>query len=93
MHRFAKLALAASFAVAATQAFAAETVVYEIRVERTWSDATHPRDYPGDAAHFSPGIGAAHGKGYRMFADGGIAKPYRLFAFGAACAHPLRQAM
>ena len=75
MHRFAKLALAASLAFAATQAVAAGTALYEIRVERTWSESTHPRDYPGDAAHFSPGIGATHGKAYRMFSAGGIATP------------------
>lgn len=75
MHRFAKLALAVSLALAGTQALAAGTALYEIRVERTWSESTHPRDYPGDAAHFSPGIGATHGKDYRMFSVGGIATP------------------
>jgi len=73
MHRFTKLALAAALGLAASQALAAGVAVYEVRVERTWSDATHPRDYPGDVAHFSPGIGATHGASYRMFAEGGIA--------------------
>ena len=73
MHRFTKLALAAALGLAASQALAAGVAVYEVRIERTWSDATHPRDYPGDVAHFSPGIGATHAAGYRMFADGGIA--------------------
>jgi hypothetical protein len=73
MHRFTKLALAAALGLAASQALAAGVAVYEVRVERSWSDATHPRDYPGDVAHFSPGIGATHGRSYRMFADGGTA--------------------
>jgi hypothetical protein len=75
MHRFTKLALAAALGLAASQALAAGVAVYEVRVERTWSDATHPRDYPGDVAHFSPGIGATHAPAYRMFADGGLATP------------------
>ncbi|MEO8485075.1 MAG: spondin domain-containing protein [Betaproteobacteria bacterium] len=75
MHRTTKRALTAALGLAASQALAAGVAVYEVRVERTWSDATHPRDYPGDIAHFSPGIGAAHAPGYRMFAEGGIATP------------------
>jgi hypothetical protein len=75
MHRFTKLALAAALGFVASQALAAGGAVYEVRVERTWSDATHPRDYPGDAAHFSPGIGATHAPAYKLFADGGIATP------------------
>ena len=72
MNRFTQLALAAAVALAASQA-AAGVAVYEVRVERTWSDATHPRDFPGDVAHFSPGIGATHAPAYRMFSEGGIA--------------------
>lgn len=73
MHRFTKLALAAALSLAVSQAFAAGVAVYEVRVERSWSDTTHPRDYPGDIAHFSPGIGATHAAGYRMFGEGAIA--------------------
>ena len=47
-------------------------IKYEVRIERTWSQATHPLDYPADA-HFSPGIGATHNAKYRMFAEGGTA--------------------
>ena len=72
MKRFTKLALAAAVAFAASQALAAGVAVYEVRVERTWSESTHPRDYPGDVAHFSPGIGAAHAPAYRMFAQGAM---------------------
>ena len=75
MNRFTKLALAAAVALAASQAYAAGVAVYEVRVERTWSASSHPRDYPGDAAHFSPGIGATHAPAYRLFAEGGIATP------------------
>lgn len=73
MKRFTRLALAAAVALAAYPALAAGVAVYEVRVERTWSESTHPRDYPGDVAHFSPGIGAAHAPAYRMFAQGAIA--------------------
>jgi len=73
MKTFAKLALAAAVTLAVSPAFAAGVAVYEVRVERSWSESTHPRDYPGDVAHFSPGIGATHGAGYRLFAEGGTA--------------------
>ena len=73
MKTFARLALAAAVALAVSPALAAGAAIYEVRVERSWSESTHPRDYPGDVAHFSPGIGATHGSGYRMFAEGGIA--------------------
>jgi hypothetical protein len=46
---------------------------YEVTVERTWSRETHPLDWPGDAAHFSPGVGATHDRGYTMFGSGRIA--------------------
>ena len=73
MPRVTRFALAVALALAASQALAAGVAVYEIRVERSWSESTHPRDYPGDMAHFSPGIGATHAAGYRMFSEGGIA--------------------
>jgi hypothetical protein len=73
MKTFAQAALAAAVSLSVSQALAAGVAVYELRVERSWSESTHPRDYPGDIAHFSPGIGATHAAGYRMFAQGGTA--------------------
>lgn len=48
---------------------------YEITVERTWSMATHPLEWPGDKSHFSPGIGAVHDGNYTLFAAQGTATP------------------
>jgi len=48
---------------------------YEVTVERTWSEATHPLDWPGIAAHFTEAIGATHNGSYTMFGDGAIATP------------------
>ena len=48
---------------------------YEITITRSWSDATHPLDWPGVTAHFTGGIGATHDAAYTMFRAGGIATP------------------
>jgi len=48
---------------------------YEITVMRTWSEATHPLDWPGLAAHFTGGIGATHTDAYAIFGVGRIATP------------------
>ena len=48
---------------------------YEITVTRTWSEASHPLDWPGATAHFTGGIGATHNGTYTMFRAGGIATP------------------
>ena len=55
-----------------TSAFADETARYTVRVDATWTAATHPVDYPGDA-HFSGIVGATHNANYAIFKDGGIA--------------------
>lgn len=55
-------------------ASAAEQVTYRVTVEGTWSAASHPHEYPGDA-HFSWLTGATHDEGYRLFEGGGIATP------------------
>lgn len=78
MHGIARLALAAAIGfTAAAQAgtLTPSNALYEIKVERIWNESTHPAAWPGDVAHFSPGIGAAHSAGYRLFADGAIATP------------------
>ena len=48
---------------------------YEITITRTWSEATHPQDWPGVTAHFTGGIGATHDASYAMFGAGKIATP------------------
>ena len=50
-------------------------VTYEINVVRSFSEATHPLDWPGIAAHLTGGIGATHDASYSMFAAGKIATP------------------
>jgi len=50
-------------------------VTYEITITRTWSEASHPLDWPGITGHFTGGIGATHNGSYAMFRAGGIATP------------------
>jgi hypothetical protein len=47
---------------------------YRVVFERTWSEASHPQDFPL-LAHFSPVIGATHGAGFALFAEGATATP------------------
>jgi hypothetical protein len=59
--------------LAATQRASAETPVrYQVTFERTWSDQTHPQDFPL-LAHFSPVIGLTHNGHYEPFAAGATA--------------------
>ena len=53
----------------------ANNATYEITLERAWSQHTHPLEWPGDSAHFSPAIGAVHDGGYTLFATNGTATP------------------
>ena len=50
-------------------ASAAPPVRYQVSFERTWSDATFPKDFPL-LAHFSPVIGVTHGAKYEPFRIG-----------------------
>lgn len=61
------------FATGVASAAEPASATYEITVERTWSQATHPLQWPGEAAHFSPGIGATHDANYTLFAPQGVA--------------------
>lgn len=45
---------------------------YRVTFERTWSERTHPADFPL-LAHFSPVIGATHGRDYALFSEGATA--------------------
>jgi hypothetical protein len=47
---------------------------YRVVFERTWSEATHPQDFPL-LAHFSPVIGATHDGSFALFAKGASATP------------------
>lgn len=61
--------------LAPAQAFAAEPPVrYEVRFERTWSQQTHPADFPL-LAHFSPVIGVTHNGAFEPFRAGASATP------------------
>lgn len=69
------LATAAVLAsLAAMPAYAGDGARYEITFDVTWTAATHPLDYPGNA-HFSGIIGATHNADYAIFSDGGLATP------------------
>lgn len=41
--------------------------------DNDWSEATHPIDYPGTDAHWSPMVLAAHSDQYLMWANGTLA--------------------
>jgi hypothetical protein len=47
---------------------------YRVVFQRTWSEATHPQDFPL-LAHFSPVIGVTHDEGFELFAAGAAPTP------------------
>ena len=49
---------------------AAEDARYRLELEITWSQATHPVDWPENGGHMSGLIGVTHNSRYVMFADG-----------------------
>jgi hypothetical protein len=60
----------ACLSVGAAQAASAEAPVrYRVTFERTWSEQTHPKDFPL-LAHFSPVIGLTHNGRYEPFRVG-----------------------
>ena len=68
-----RLALTAAGLLLAAQATAADMkATYAVTFDGTWSQATHPKEYPG-SAHFSGLIGATHAEGYTLFKEGGTA--------------------
>ena len=52
----------------------ADSAVYRVVFNATWSSATHPDDFPG-GAHFSPLIGAVHNDSVSFWASGQTASP------------------
>jgi hypothetical protein len=54
---------------AAQSASAESPVRYQVTFERTWSEQTHPQDFPL-LAHFSPVIGATHDASFEIFPIG-----------------------
>lgn len=72
-HRVVVAALAAS--VFAPSSFAQNgTARYELTFASTWSAATHPIDFPGNA-HYSPLIGGTHTAAADFWHPGGLASP------------------
>jgi hypothetical protein len=55
-------------------ALAQESAVYVVTFKGTWTEKSHPLEYPESGVftgpHFSGLIGAAHGNGYSMFMEG-----------------------
>src|SRR5437762_8469999 len=78
MHRLTFVMLSsaalAAFSLSGT-ALGASAATYEVKFERTWSDTTHPLNWPGSGAHFPGAIGATHNGRYAMFVVGGTATP------------------
>ena len=52
----------------------ADMARYELTFESTWSEATHPTDFPRNP-HFSGLIGASHSSAVRLWEEGGTATP------------------
>ena len=52
----------------------APSAQYQLTFEATWSQATHPTDFPPNP-HFSGLIGASHGPAVRLWEEGGTATP------------------
>jgi len=61
-------------ALAAGPAFAGSSAHYSVTFDGTWSAATHPLEFPGNA-HFSGLVGATHNGAYKIFEAGGTATP------------------
>jgi hypothetical protein len=57
----------------------AETAQYSVTFTRTWTDKTHPFEYPEAGVltgpHFSGLIGATHGDAYSIFKEGSLPTP------------------
>ena len=74
MKTFTLAASLAAALLAGTAVQAADSAQYKVRFDATWTAASHPLDYPGNA-HFSGLVGATHDDAYRIFADGTTATP------------------
>ena len=53
----------------------AEPQRYRLELYITWSQNTHPYDWPTEGGSLSPLVGATHHAGYSMFADGNTSSP------------------
>jgi hypothetical protein len=66
--------LAAGFLFAAANTLAQDGATYTIKFTRTWTEKTHPFEYPPaglvSGPHFSGLIGASHGDAYSIFKEG-----------------------
>lgn len=72
MKRFAGCAAIALVAAFAAGSAGAETAEYQVTFESTWSQATHPVDFPANA-HFSPLNGGTHTDQVSFWTPGGFA--------------------
>jgi hypothetical protein len=67
-------ALGAGLLCIAGQAYAEDGAEYTVKFTRTWTEKTHPFEYPEaglvSGPHFSGLIGASHGDGYAIFKEG-----------------------
>ena len=52
----------------------ADLVQYEITFESTWTEQTHPIDFPS-SAHFSGTLGATHNENFTLWQPGELASP------------------
>lgn len=70
---------ASTVAMETAQPAMPETAQYSVTFTRTWTDKTHPFEYPEAGVltgpHFSGLIGATHGAGYVLFKEGTLPTP------------------
>lgn len=63
------LAFTASFIMSCNKKKQDFDIVYEVEFVSTWSQGTHPTDFPSNA-HMSPFIGISHTSGYHHYLSG-----------------------
>jgi len=68
----ALLPLSGAVGVSGTILDSNETVTYAVTLNATWSEATHPRDFP-NVPHFSGLIGVIHNSNVRFWEEGQLA--------------------
>ncbi|MCA8956926.1 MAG: spondin domain-containing protein [Planctomycetes bacterium] len=71
-HTFSSLLLSAAALLAGSLPAQNGSAIYEVTFTSTWSQATHPVDFPS-GAHYSPLIGATHDASTVFWMPGGLA--------------------
>ncbi len=70
MVTFLRIFLLVLLSLSATSDATAESARYRLELHATWSQETHPHNWPEEGGHLSDLIGVTHHSRYVMFADG-----------------------